>query len=38
MAISTSNASKRRPESLKLGTLDVQIREPVYALAEKLAA
>jgi len=38
MAASTSNTSKRRLESLRLGALDVQIREPVYALAEKLAA
>ncbi len=38
MAESTSNPPKRRLESLKLGALDVQIREPVYTLAEKLAA
>jgi len=38
MAISRSNPSKQRLESLKLGALDAQIREPVYALAEKLAA
>lgn len=38
MAESTSNPPKRRLESLKLGALDVLIREPVYSLAEKLAA
>ena len=38
MAESTGNPPTRRLESLKLGALDVQIREPVYALAEKLAA